>query len=1237
MTGYPPVSAMCLTYGRTHLLEEAIHSFLIQDYPGPKELVVLNDFADQTLVCDHAEVRIINTSMRFPSVGEKRNACATLAKHDILFVWDDDDIYLPWRLSLSIQRMDRSRGYYKSPQAWILSDGQMDGPSTNLFHSASCLTRDLFERAGCYPHTGSGEDWDLEDRIHQLIPTDKDDYSLTPQELYYLYRWHGTGSYHLSAFGRDEGQAVTGNQKVAEFVEGQVREGKVHTGMVRLHPAWKTDYLQLVQSHLKQPATPKIVEVVGQSLIQEPEQVVPANSARIAESNPVVTDTASPSRQKSSNDERQIPTRGGLPLVSCVMPTYGRPDYVAESIAMFLAQDYPAKELIILNNCPGQKLLGDFPDVRIFNSEARWPTLGEKRNAAIELAQGQYIAVWDDDDIYMPWRLSHSMRRIHELNTPLYCPADYWAYWGSEDLHENQAQLNWIYHPLVIFDKELWRTTGGYPAQTLSEDTVFFKKVLNHLGIEWPRDPISRHDRVMIMRAKSKYAHTSISGGTGGPDIRPGEIEMMPGPIADPVLQRIAAGLIQRRERNTSRRLASQNTIDSMRRSATGENEIWLDRLSPQTVSVGFGEAGFNGRLGYEGKNVEVCGGAMPHAISAHAPSRLVYDLNGRFETFRSRVAINDTAPDDATHAEFYVLADGVVCGVAKNVRPGQVPRIVSVDVRGVQRLELLVQTRRWSSCHAVWADPILVSTRSSTNERVVIDALQRAQITIPADVPRTELCIATVGSKGFEEWIDDLFGSVCANAQCTQALLAIFSLGDSPEIRRVADKYRAVVIPCRPLRALNASSKSVLYAAGHVLQADKFICLDADMLVLEDLRPVVAMIDAAPIGSILTCREANWARDLEQAVTSIYGGVPDDISLLTGEESVRERRYPFIVNDGIFAGSRAALCALDSQIRCLSQPERWIDDPVANKPWRNQFILNLALAQADCGVELDAGYNIQAQSQPAEFIQTTVGITAQSHGMPAGIIHFNGVSKHQALDWRGRYRSNPRPLTRTETGSFGYEVFTKALKQWVGHNGIDALTWSFYGTSDGTSANLTDASTFPLFAALHYLIRTNGCCRVIETGTARGVSAACIASAIAHRPGAAIVTIDIDSHPDREKLWAALPTEMRQCIMPRQNDAFEGLRLALSSGESYQAALLDTVHTAEHVLQEFELARKLVCPGGLILVHDAILRNSTVGQALDAIQGQGYGVTRLWTADQGAPEDDRLGLAVIENRQRSL
>src|SRR5262245_6518789 len=63
--GHPPVSCMCLTYGRPGILEEAIQSFLLQDYPGEKELIVLNDLAEQELACTARQVTVVNVPRRF--------------------------------------------------------------------------------------------------------------------------------------------------------------------------------------------------------------------------------------------------------------------------------------------------------------------------------------------------------------------------------------------------------------------------------------------------------------------------------------------------------------------------------------------------------------------------------------------------------------------------------------------------------------------------------------------------------------------------------------------------------------------------------------------------------------------------------------------------------------------------------------------------------------------------------------------------------------------------------------------------------------------------------------------------------------------------------------------------------------------------------------------------------------------------------------------------------------------
>jgi len=56
----PRISCWCPTFAREELLEEAIYSFLIQDYLGEKELVILNDYEKQELVFDYPEIRIFN-------------------------------------------------------------------------------------------------------------------------------------------------------------------------------------------------------------------------------------------------------------------------------------------------------------------------------------------------------------------------------------------------------------------------------------------------------------------------------------------------------------------------------------------------------------------------------------------------------------------------------------------------------------------------------------------------------------------------------------------------------------------------------------------------------------------------------------------------------------------------------------------------------------------------------------------------------------------------------------------------------------------------------------------------------------------------------------------------------------------------------------------------------------------------------------------------------------------------
>ncbi|HUS88004.1 MAG TPA: glycosyltransferase [Desulfosporosinus sp.] len=132
-----------------------------------------------------------------------------------------------------------------------------------------------------------------------------------------------------------------------------------------------------------------------------------------------------------------------LPLVSCLTATYGRYTVLTEAISCFLAQDYPNKELIILNNHPA-KLICDLPEVIIYN-EPGYPTLGDCRNRLLDLAEGEFVRTWDDDDLYLPWAISQGILMIPD-NAPAWKPLRSWGWQVKEDriyLGGNKYEASW--------------------------------------------------------------------------------------------------------------------------------------------------------------------------------------------------------------------------------------------------------------------------------------------------------------------------------------------------------------------------------------------------------------------------------------------------------------------------------------------------------------------------------------------------------------------------------------------------------------------------------------------------------------------------------------------------------------------------------------------------------------------------------------------------------------------------
>jgi hypothetical protein len=98
------------------------------------------------------------------------------------------------------------------------------------------------------------------------------------------------------------------------------------------------------------------------------------------------------------------------PKVTCVMPTYNRRGFVERSIRLFLTQDYPNAELVVVDD--GEDDVSDLvpPHTPVRHVRLRRrTTIGEKRNLVAEETDGDLLVQWDDDDWYGPARLSRQV------------------------------------------------------------------------------------------------------------------------------------------------------------------------------------------------------------------------------------------------------------------------------------------------------------------------------------------------------------------------------------------------------------------------------------------------------------------------------------------------------------------------------------------------------------------------------------------------------------------------------------------------------------------------------------------------------------------------------------------------------------------------------------------------------------------------------------------------------------
>jgi glycosyltransferase involved in cell wall biosynthesis len=142
--------------------------------------------------------------------------------------------------------------------------------------------------------------------------------------------------------------------------------------------------------------------------------------------------------------------------ISCVCYTHGRAHIIGEAVESYLRQ-LPCgvdTELLIVNDCPEQPLACDQPGVRVENVPM-CKSVCEKFNVSMRMAAGEYIAVWEDDDISLPWRLARSVEQSKMLYNYKQLRAWFWNN-GKIDGHAHN-----LFFGNSFFRKSDWFAGGG--------------------------------------------------------------------------------------------------------------------------------------------------------------------------------------------------------------------------------------------------------------------------------------------------------------------------------------------------------------------------------------------------------------------------------------------------------------------------------------------------------------------------------------------------------------------------------------------------------------------------------------------------------------------------------------------------------------------------------------------------------------------------------------------------------
>jgi hypothetical protein len=388
---------------------------------------------------------------------------------------------------------------------------------------------------------------------------------------------------------------------------------------------------------------------------------------------------------------------------------------------------------------------------------------------------------------------------------------------------------------------------------------------------------------------------------------------------------------------------------------------MYLDQIEPKETMLTHGNLGVKGSMGYQ-IIPSVNGQNYNHCISSHASSIVKYELNEKYNSFHSYIALNDSSSNNAS-VEFQVICDGELKYISSKVKKFDKIRPVNIDISGTNILELRCFNYGEPISHSIWIDPNVSKEKINYH----IGPFNNTYIDIDFEKRKSKYASIVFASERMSEYLYAFLKTFQKNSNLKDCVNYIVITEESYIIRKIAKTFNAVVIKSNKTNNYQVISafdfKDSTYTISKYIDAEYFIVSDIDIVIQKDLN------DAFIENKIGICRDViGTYKETEEKKHSLGELVSSKWSAYRGEEGClnllrfneEEKNNKDILNCGFLTGNKKSFMILEDELKKMLPESQFYLATAKDSVPREQALINLALIRTNNYHILDIDYNHQ-------------------------------------------------------------------------------------------------------------------------------------------------------------------------------------------------------------------------------------------------------------------------------------